>query len=73
MERRKLQEFRESKNISRDTIAQALGVSRVYIWQIEKGKRRLTYDMAFKISKILKTKPDTLFFEEMKNQDANSI
>ncbi len=67
MERLKLQEYRKKRNVTREMLANALGVSRVYIWQIEKGKRRLTYDLAFKIASYLKTKPDVLFYEEMLN------
>ena len=45
-------------------MSRMLGVSKTYYWQIENRQRRLTYDMAKKISKILKTKPDNLFYNE---------
>ena len=55
---------REEMKYSFLDMSRMLGVSKTYYWQIENRQRRLTYDMAKKISKILKTKPDNLFYNE---------
>jgi len=34
-----LRKAREAAGLSRETLAQALGVSRVYLWQLERGER----------------------------------
>ena len=60
----KLQLIRNNKNISYKNIAEMLGVSKTYYWQIENGKRRLTYEFAKKIASIFNLKPDDIFYEE---------
>ena len=44
-------------------MAEMLGISKSYYWQIEHRNRNLYYDMAVKIAKIFNKKPDDLFFE----------
>ncbi len=46
-----------------------LKISKSYYWQIENKQRTLSYEMAVKIAKILKLKPDEIFYEEFKNLD----
>lgn len=60
----KLQIIRNDKNITYKNMAELLGVSKTYYWQIENGKRRLTYEFAKKIANILNLKPDDIFYEE---------
>ena len=60
----KLQLIRNNKNISYKNMAEMLGVSKTYYWQIENGKRRLTYEFAKKIASIFNLKPDDIFYEE---------
>lgn len=62
----KLKELRESYGYNYRTMADKLKISKCYYWQIENRKRNLTYKMAFKIAKILKTKPDKIFLDELK-------
>lgn len=66
---KKLKELRKNNNISYQDIADKLNISKTFYWQIENGKRRLTYIMAIKIAEIFKLKPDDIFYEEMKNLD----
>lgn len=68
---KKLKELRKSKKLTHQTMANILNISKPFYWQLENGKRRLSYDMAVKISKILDTKPDDLFYQEFieKNKD----
>ena len=66
MVNKSLKEYREKQNISVADIAKKLSISKVYYWQIENGKRNLYYNLAIKIAKVLKTKPDKLFYEYYK-------
>lgn len=60
----KLQLIRNNKNISYKNMSEMLGVSKTYYWQIENGKRRITYEFAKKIASIFNLKPDDIFYEE---------
>lgn len=44
-----------------------LNISKTYYYHIENGTRRLSYFMAVEISDIFNTKPDILFYEDLKN------
>ena len=63
---KKLQELRIQNGYNYKKMADKLHISKCYYWQIENRKRNLTYKMAFQIAKILKTKPDKIFLEEVK-------
>lgn len=63
----KLKEVRKQNGYSSEQISKVLGISKPFYSQIENGKRRLSYDMAIKISKVFKMKPDDLFYEDHKN------
>lgn len=54
------------KNYSCQRMANILKISKTYYWQLEQGKRRLTYDMAIKIANVFGLKPDDLFYDEKK-------
>lgn len=60
----KLQIIRNEKNITYKSMAEMLGVSKTFYWQIENGKRRLTYELAKRIANVLNMKPDDIFYEE---------
>ena len=59
----KLKINREKAGYSYEKMAEILGISKCFYWQIEHKKRRLYYDMAKKIANIFKLKPDDLFYE----------
>lgn len=63
----KLEEYRKKYNYSCQDMADKLNISKSFYWQIEKGKRRLSYAIACKIAEIFKVKPDTIFYEDYKN------
>lgn len=65
----KLKELRLNKGYRCLDVANILGISKTFYWQIENGKRTLTYKMAVRIAKIFKTKPDALFLDDFKNCD----
>ena len=62
-----LKNLRELNNLSNKKMADKLGISKTFYWQIENGKRNLSYDMAIRISKVLKSKPDKIFYDDFKN------
>ena len=57
---------RKNRKISLDELAQQLGVSKSYLSLIEKGSRKLSYDLAVRIASCLETTPDELFFDDHK-------
>lgn len=52
-------------------MADFLGITKSFYWQIENKQRRLSYAMAVRISKIFNTTPDKIFYEEFKSLDIN--
>ncbi len=63
-----LKKSRKKKKYTCKYMGEKLKVSKTFYWQIENCKRRLSYEMAVKISDILETKPDKLFYDEFKNK-----
>lgn len=59
-----LKEIRSSNNLTYQFMADALGISKTYYWQIENNTRKLSYEMAIKIASIFKTTPDKIFYED---------
>lgn len=57
----KLQKLRTKHNISIKEMADLLNISYTYYWQIENKKRNLYYNLAIKIAKVFKLKPDDIF------------
>ena len=64
----KLKQIRKKNKITHREMAKYLKISKTYYWQIENKRRRLSYDMAVKISNIFKTTPDKIFYEDFKKQ-----
>ena len=65
-----LKEIRLKNKLTHKNMGDLLNISKTYYWQIENDKRNLSYDLAFKIAKIFKMKPDDIFYNEynkMKN------
>ena len=67
----KLKEMRIKSKYTTQVMADKLGISKSFYSQIETGSRRLNYDMAYRIAKIFKKKPDTIFFEDTLNNIEN--
>jgi putative transcriptional regulator len=66
-ELKKLINIRKSKGYSVKKMADLLNISKTFYWQIEKGQRNLSYNMAIKISIVLNTKPDDIFYCDFMN------
>lgn len=65
-----LKEIRKQHHYSCQHMADELGISKVYYWQIESGKRRLSYDLATQIAKIFNRNPDSIFLPtELTNEE----
>lgn len=64
----RLKEVREKKQYTSKYMAEQLQISKPFYSQIENERRNLTYEMAFKIAKVLKMKPDNLFYDEYKKR-----
>lgn len=62
----KLQDLRKKNNMSYEAVAKRVGICKAYYWQIENGNRRLYYDLALKIAKVFKKKPDDIFYQYYK-------
>lgn len=70
MERRHLKAIRKKEKITCQQVADAVGVSKVYYWQVENGKRNLYYGLAVKIAEFFNTSPDEIFLlEELTNEE----
>lgn len=65
----KLKEVRIKHGYTHAKMAEFLNISKPFYWQIENNKRKLSYEMAVKISKIFKTTPDKIFYNEFKSKD----
>lgn len=62
----KLKEIRAQYGHTSRDMAAMLKISKPFYSQIENGRRRLSYDMAIKISKIFNMTPDEIFYEDHK-------
>lgn len=65
---KKLKKYRKESKYSCQDMANILGISKVFYWQIENSKRRLLYDQAIKIANVFNTKPDELFYDDIKDK-----
>lgn len=64
----KLEELRIKNNYTYLDMANLLGLSKSYYWQLENGNRNLYYSVAKKIAQVFNLKPDDIFYEdEQKN------
>lgn len=63
-----LKKIRKNNNFTLEYMANKLGVSKPFYWQIENNKRRLNYVMAVRIAAIFGKKPDDIFYKEAKKR-----
>lgn len=69
MKYEKLLVKRNEKKLTHQNMAELLKISKSYYCQIENCKRTLSYKMAYKISKLLETKPDELFYDTLNDKN----
>lgn len=58
---KKLIKLRNQKKYTQKDMAEQIGISESYYCQLEKGKRRMSMDLALKISSILGKTPNDIF------------
>ncbi|MFB4211317.1 helix-turn-helix transcriptional regulator [Shouchella sp. JSM 1781072] len=68
MQRTKLKQVRLEHHMTLEQVAKQIHVSTPFYWQIENGKRGLSYELAVKIANVFSTTPDALFLDEL-NKD----
>lgn len=61
---KKLKTSRSSRGFTTSTMARSLHISKTMYIYIEKGTRRLSYDLALEISEIFGMTPDELFWDD---------
>ena len=61
---KRLKELRNKNKLTTQNMADKLGISKPFYSQIENGVRRLSYDMAVRISGIFNVKPDDIFYND---------
>ncbi len=59
--REKLISIRKKEGMTLQEVADKVGISKPYYWQIEQGKRGLSYEMAVKIARVFNKRPDDIF------------
>jgi len=59
----RLENLRKEKKYTLQNMADFIGVTKPYYWQIENKKRRLYYANAKKIAQVFKLKPDDIFYD----------
>jgi putative transcriptional regulator len=64
-----LKRYREKNNFTFQEMADLLEISKTYYWQLEKKKRRLSYNMALNIAAIFNLKPDDIFYKDFKKRN----
>jgi putative transcriptional regulator len=73
MIRTRLKEVREKSEKTLQQVADELGVTKPYFWQIENGKRGLSYELAVKIAAVFDMKPDDIFLpDELTKTEQNT-
>lgn len=45
-------------------VAKQAGITKEYYWQIENGKRGLSYELAVKIASVFHKRPDEIFLQD---------
>lgn len=63
-----LRKLRIKNKYSCKYMANMIGISKTYYWQIENGKRRVPYHLAVLLASFFETTPDHLFYEDTKKR-----
>ncbi len=66
-----LKELRIENGFTHQEMANTLGISKAFYWQLENKKRTLSYMMSIKIANIFNKKPDEVFYTTYKNKEDN--
>lgn len=69
----RLRELRLENNYKIEDMSKMLNVCKAQYCLLEHGKRCLTYQKAYEISKIFNLKPDDLFYEYQKEKSEENL
>lgn len=64
----KLKQLRIENGYNFREMAELVGISKPFYWQLENNQRRVTYELAIQIAKVFNLKPDDIFYEELKDR-----
>lgn len=65
---KKVARLRKKAGLTQKMMGNRLGISKQYVWDLEDGRKNLSYKLAFKIGKILDAKPDDIFLKDSKRK-----
>ena len=60
----KLKKMRLERKYSCAAMAKKISITSAYYYQLEKGLRNLSYNMALKIAAVFDKKPDEIFYND---------
>ncbi|BAD64386.1 helix-turn-helix transcriptional regulator [Shouchella clausii] len=69
LQRETLKKVRLEHQMTLEAVAKKINVSTPFYWQIENGKRGLSYELAYRIAAVFSLKPDDLFFDDVLTND----
>ncbi len=64
----KLKQLRIENGYNFREMAELVGISKPFYWQLENNQRRVTYELAIQIAKVFNLKPDDIFYDELKDR-----
>lgn len=62
--RNTLRDIRLKNQMTFQQVADGAGITKEYYWQIENGKRGLSYELAVKIASVFSKRPDEIFLQD---------
>jgi putative transcriptional regulator len=72
-ERPVLKQLREGCNMTYQQVADGAGITKEYYWQIENGKRNLSYELAVRIASVFGKTPDDIFLADELTEEEHVI
>ncbi len=66
LDNNKLRNIRMRYNLTCEDMANILGISKTYYFQLENQRRRLYYHLAVRIARIFNKRPDDIFYDDYK-------
>lgn len=61
--------LRKKSGYTYQQMANKVGITKAYYWQIENGKRGLSYDQAVRIASVFSKTPDEVFLPDYQSSE----